>query len=331
MIRSTKTVCSLKTLCTLLILCHKLSFKCFNTQNIRKNEDHTYDKCVTLGQNSITTSQENSENIALMDSLDKMLVNNKNQINIYDTDIVIDSMNADIPLCAEDTDVNIYILNPDDLQGVVIPNTSPPHIDPTTLTKTDSSNLCNSSLDSSFDGTEKLKYDPTGTQLILPLKKRKPVVIDPEQTVLEIWRKDALSHNWTVPILRLSNSDIYDLSQKPPYWSEMDPYSGLEEENKEMSITPDKCQTDTLPRINEQTPSASSSGNDIIPPTMIGNRYQLQERKPCTSMPKTRTSDRSRSKSVVNYTDFSDDDSDYEPKPKRIRNPNVGLREPFSQ
>ena len=42
----------------------------------------------------------------------------------------------------------------------------------------------------------------------------------------------------------------------------------------------------------------------------------------------TRTSN--RHKTNINHIDNSDDDSDYEPKPKRIQNPNVSLREPSS-
>ena len=145
--------------------------------------------------------------------------------------------------------------------------------------------------------------------------------------------------NLAVPIVKLSNKDIYDLSQKPPNWSDMDPYSGLEDENEEMSNTLDRAdnivtvgpEADTLPSNNELLPSATSSGNNTTPLVVASNRYQLREWKPSTITLNIRSSDRSRSKPGVNYTDFSDDDSDYEPKPKRIHNPNIGLREPSSQ
>ena len=138
---------------------------------------------------------------------------------------------------------------------------------------------------------------------------------------------------------KLSNSDIYDLSQKPPNWSDMDPYSGLEEENEDVSNTADQSdniiitkslKAMPLPRSNKLVLSASSSENFITPPIVSSTRYQLWEQKSITTPLSIKMSDRSRSKSV-NYTDYSDDDSDYEPKPKRIRNPNVGLREPSSQ
>ena len=190
----------------------------------------------------------------------------------------------------------------------------------------------------STDEADKLSYDPTGTQLILPLKKQKPVVINPIQTVLDILRKDTISWNWTVPIVKLSHKDIYDLSRRPPNWSDMDPYSGLEDENNEMSNTPDETnntvivvpEADTLLKHNKLSPSANSSENNSTP-VVASNRYQLREWKPSGSTLNIRSSDRSRSKPCVNYTDPSDDDSDYEPKPKHIRNPNVGLREPSSQ
>ena len=138
--------------------------------------------------------------------------------------------------------------------------------------------------------------------------------------------------------MKLNSKDIYDLSQKPPNWSDMDPYSGLEDENDEMSNTPDETnnkvimvpEADTLLKQNELPPNANSSKN-IITLVVASNRYQLREWKSSGSTLKTRSSDRSRSKPCVNYTDPSDDDSDYEPRPKRICNPNVGLREPSSQ
>ena len=201
-IRSTKSTHSLKTLCKLSIIYHKLGTECVNTQNPGKNDDHSYDSCVSLGQNSISINQERDENIILVDSLDQMLVDTTQQMNSSDTDIVIDSMNADIPLGTEDTYGNTNRLNPDNLhgvalpsidgntpsvierssdstysldhddpQGMVIPDTPTPNIKSTTPTKTEASNLVNSSLDSSFDEADKLSYDPTGTQLILPLKK----------------------------------------------------------------------------------------------------------------------------------------------------------------
>ena len=119
--------------------------------------------------------------------------------------------------------------------------------------------------------------------------------------------------------MKLSNKDIYDLSQKTPNWSDMDPYSGLEDENEEMSNTPDRAdnivtvgpEADILPKNNELLPSVTSSGNNTTPPVVASNRYQLQEWKPSTTTLNIRSSDRSRSKSGVNYTDFSDDDSDY--------------------
>ena len=278
-IRSIMSILSLKSLCMLSIVQHKLVTNDINTQNYGYHDDHTYDSCVTLGQSNIANNQDHHESIMHVENLDSMLSNNTHQSSNDDTNIVIDSMIADIPLCTENTNMINYRWNPDNLpdvllplmndntpmstentadsisrwnqdttDGMVTPKTTPPNINPVIPIDMEGLSPENSFLDTSLDGSDKLSYDPTGTQLILPLKKHKPVVANPEQTVLEIWRKDALSHNWTVPVLKLSNSDIYDLSHKPPNWSDMDPYSGLEEENEDVSNTAD--QSDNI-KLNE--------------------------------------------------------------------------------
>ena len=67
--------------------------------------------------------------------------------------------------------------------------------------------------------------------------------------------------------------------------------------------------------------------SDIESSAYAGNRYQLRQRKPCVPIQKTRSSN--RLKQTINYLDNSDKDSDYKPKPKRVRNPNVGLENPL--
>ena len=48
-----------------------------------------------------------------------------------------------------------------------------------------------------------------------------------EKQISEIWMKDAKERKWAIPLKQLSKSDIYELSNPLPNWSEMDPYSGI--------------------------------------------------------------------------------------------------------
>ena len=56
-------------------------------------------------------------------------------------------------------------------------------------------------LDTSDDSIVPPKYNPTGTHLVQ--KKRKPILLNPEKTVTEMWKKDALSHKWTILLPKL--------------------------------------------------------------------------------------------------------------------------------
>ena len=243
--------------------------------------------------------------------------------------------------CMLKTSSVIPTQNPIVLSDMIIPNMSYPQkygIAPAVSTvpiksvNTDAETL---SLDSSQEMIDTPKYDPTGTTLILPLKKHKPVIPDPEKAVCEIWMNNALSHNWSVPLKRLSKHDIYDLSHKPPDWSNMDPYSRLEDESEDTNDPPNRQDQNTTidspvqTILTEGSSCAITPESDIEPLAYAVNRYQLRQRKPCMSNPKTRSSN--RLKQTINYLDNSDNDSDYEPKPKRVCNPNVGLREPSTQ
>ena len=48
-------------------------------------------------------------------------------------------------------------------------------------------------MDTSDDSFSSVNYDPRGTELILPLKKRKLILRNPEKTVTELWKQDVLS------------------------------------------------------------------------------------------------------------------------------------------
>ena len=180
---------------------------------------------MSIGQKSIAINREGYENFTPVENLDQMLMDTTQQANSSDKDIVIDSMNADISLDRENiyTDMNsahldiehavvpptlplidshtkgmsdsACNLHPDNEQDMIMPQTPTTNTYPTTHVETENLHQVNSSLDSSVDEDDKLSYHPTGTQLILPLKKRKPVVVNPLQTVLDIWRKDAVSRN----------------------------------------------------------------------------------------------------------------------------------------
>ena len=256
-------------------------------------------------------------------------------------DIVIESMDINVPVHAENVNSVFPSQNPIVFANVIILNTSylqkdgiasavsTVSIEPV---NTDAETL---SPDSSQEIIDTPMYDPTGTTLILPLKKHKPVIPDPEKAVRKIWKNDALSHNWSVLLKKLSKHDIYDLSHKPLDWSNMDPYSRLEDKSEDTTDPP--TWQDQITNINSHVqkmlmddPScAITPESDIELSAYAGNRYQLRQRKPCVPILKTRSSN--GLKQTINYLDNSDNDSDYEPKPKRVHNPNVGLREPSTQ
>ena len=44
-----------------------------------------------------------------------------------------------------------------------------------------------------------------------------------------MWKKDAITKNWTVPVEKMNKKKVYELSNCPPDWDKIDPYSDLEE------------------------------------------------------------------------------------------------------
>ena len=135
-VRSTKCPHSLKTLFKLSITYNKLSPECVATQNHGRNNDHSYDYCVSLGQKSIAINREGYENFTPVDSLEQMLIDTTQQTNSSDTDIVIDSMNADIPLDTEDIYADTNRTNPDIVHAMALPTL--PIIDSNTEGSSDS-------------------------------------------------------------------------------------------------------------------------------------------------------------------------------------------------
>ena len=245
---SSVTVHPLKALCVLVIHHLNLPRNWVYTQNSTQNGDNNYNLSASVQKlTNVSGIKENG----LIENLEQMLSPNVNtqDVTSTDLDIVIDSMATDVPVYAENVNSVIPTQNPIVLSEVIIPDTSYPQkygiahaicTVPTESVNTDAETL---SLDSSHEMIDTPKYDPTGTTLILPLKKHKPVIPDPEKAVCEIWKNSALFHNWSVPIKRLSKHDIYDLSHKPPNWSDMDPYSGLEDETEDTTNTPKSART----------------------------------------------------------------------------------------
>ena len=223
------------------------------TQNSTQKGDHNYNQSASVYN---LTNVPGPKEDGLTDNLERILhpIVNTQDVISTESDIVIESMAINVPVYAENVNSVFPSQNPIVFSDVIILNTSylqkdgitsavsTVSIDPV---NTDAETL---SPDSSQETIDTPMYDPTGTTLILPLKKHKPVILDPEKAVHKIWKNDALFHNWSVPLKKLSKHDIYDLSHKPPDWSNMDPYSGLEDESEDTNDPPTR--QDQITNIN---------------------------------------------------------------------------------
>ena len=137
-----------------------------------------------------------------------------------------------------------------------------------------------------------------------------------------------LSRKWSIPLTKLDLRKLYELSQKPPNWSEMDPYSDSDIEN--ISTTPEGNVDDSdnnMQKDDENAKYPSRMGN-MECSVQSANKYQLQERKDKTVVAYSlRISN--RSKKSISYAESDDEnDSDYKPIPKKARYTNVGLHKP---
>ena len=162
------------------------------------------------------------------------------------------SMAAEVPVCVSDTLYNDQV----DLS----------------VTSNDDQTL---QLDTSDESLSPMKYDPTGTELILPLKKRKQIVQNPEKTVTKLWKYDALSRKWSIPLTKLDSRKLYELSQKPPNWSEMDPYSDSDIEN--ISTTPEGnvADSDTNMKKDDENAKHPSRMGNMERSVQSANKYEL--------------------------------------------------------
>ena len=81
-----------------------------------------------------------------------------------------------------------------------------------------------------------------GTDLDIS-SEREMVTDNLVQFLLDMQKREAEKCRYSVPLTRLTPGDIYILSGKAPKWSDIDPYSSLEEEldtntNNEITLTP---------------------------------------------------------------------------------------------
>ena len=128
--------------------------------------------------------------------------------------------------------------------------------------------------------------------------------------IVNLWKNDTMKKKWTVPIVNLSKDDIYLLSNPAPNWDNIDPYLGIEDIGSD---------------------SDKSEPVDNHPPNKSCNRSSMHTRN-CTSALVKQGVQKSQciKRSTITYTydDASMSDSDYNPKPKVIKDPNIGLKGP---
>ena len=128
-----------------------------------------------------------------------------------------------------------------------------------------------------------------------------------DMSILEMWIEDAKTKKWDIPLCKLTAREVYDLSHPPPKWDEIDLYSSLEE--------------------------LSAGQNDILTPeeSLVASKRDshYNTRKKTIHGKITRKSNCIAGKCTVYYDSNShSSDSDFTPKPKTLKNPNVGLRSP---
>ena len=124
-----------------------------------------------------------------------------------------------------------------------------------------------------------------------------------EAALYKIWKRDASKKRLSVKIIKMDKDEIYRMSHPTPNWSEIDPYSSLEEI---ISDTEDKTNNVSTQNINQEE-------------SLTSDNYYMREHKV------KRPSRTLCSVVVHNYKEDSDDDSDYTPVTRAVKNVNVGL------
>ena len=129
----------------------------------------------------------------------------------------------------------------------------------------------------------------------------------PEKALYYMCKKDAMTRKPLVTVYRMDKDFIYTMSRSKPNWSDIDPYSSLEEVSS----------SDTV--ILEKDRDVGSKSENVDE-----TRYELQECKPVEKVKNVNV----RTGKEINYKESSDSDDDFVVKPKPKRNCNTGLRQP---
>ena len=177
-------------------------------------------------------------------------------------------------------------------------------------------------------------YDALGENVTF--LKRNTRTCNIEKQISVIWMKDAKECKWSIPLKQLSKSDIYELSNPVPNWSEMDPYSGIEdvhdESESDIPAVPLE-ENSTVNPINQELLYTENS-NTAVPDLTVqqkptSSRYSLCNRQYKNCGNETLRSSGRTKHASVNYAETTDDnDSDYEPCANHVKHTNPGLREP---
>ena len=137
------------------------------------------------------------------------------------------------------------------------------------------------------------------------------LVKNPETALYKMWEKDANKKRLSVKIIKMNKDEIYRMSHPMPNWLAMDPNSSLEE-----MVSESEKETDNVPTQNSKYDESNSERQS----------YYMRERKV------NRLTRSLCSVAMHNYKEDSDDnDSDYTPVTRTVRNVNLGLRNPSKE
>ena len=87
-----------------------------------------------------------------------------------------------------------------------------------------------------FSSDNTILYQAPGSTMETCVKKSGATV--PIPLVEDLWRTEALTRKYSVPLNKLNKCEIYDLSHLPPNWDSIDPYLGLEEHSEDDNNNP---------------------------------------------------------------------------------------------
>ena len=91
----------------------------------------------------------------------------------------------------------------------------------------DSSSLTDSS--SSSSGSSGASLTENRSTKNLSQKMLGSVSVYPIKLIENMWKKDTITKKWTVLVEKMNKKKVYGLSNRPPDWDKIDPYSDLEE------------------------------------------------------------------------------------------------------